>query len=636
MEQSCSYQNFKDSGFGVLNKPKYLSKEVNQQLSYSSNILLKSTSFFKSAKKKSIKKKLKNLILNIPSKENKIEKKITSYSYSSIPGIKDREKLGSFYISYQEDDDNFDYYNNNFSKENDIEKSKKEKNLEKKKLFSKYRIFSQDSFENSFSNRNASKDKEISTTIKEIYFNNIHKANKIITRNKQLVSRMNDITNYFLIQKYNKNINLKEKKDFFLKKMPKINVRKMNLNEDFDYNYLEKERSKSNPINGIRKISIKAFKKLSFNGMLAVNNLDYKKIPKRITHQVNCIISYITPANKPYSRTDFTVNKYKNKIYLFGGLSSGYLNDIWEYDLILNKWNKITKIDKNNLPVPRYGHSSIILGKYIVIFGGSTPKLYHKEPEKIVLFDLNNKIFIYPNIKINKDFSIRRNHICVATTSQMLIYGGMDVKNGKILNTAYIFSMKSMNFYKLKYTGITLPYLMNHSGVMVNKYSLYTNKPYSFYKIPENDLPNNRGINVIIEGVYIFGGQNEKGDLCNKIYIITIGEKPCKVIKPNIDGIPPKPRMSCKMEFILNYDFIIIHGGTGINNFVYNDIIILNTQSLNWITPIFDDDLNKELTKRTEHCLFFDLNKIYILGGRDANNYLKMDFECVSFEITNF
>ena len=209
-------------------------------------------------------------------------------------------------------------------------------------------------------------------------------------------------------------------------------------------------------------------------------------------------------------------------------------------------------------------------------------------------------------------------------------------KNGKILNTAYIFSMKSMNFYKLKYTGITLPYLMNHSGVMVNKYSLYTNKPYSFYKIPENDLPNNRGINVIIEGVYIFGGQNEKGDLCNIIYIITIGEKPCKVIKPNIDGIPPKPRMSCKMEFIVNYDFIIIHGGTGINNFVYNDIIILNTQSLNWITPIFDDDLNKELTKRTEHCLFFDINKIYILGGRDAENYLKMDFECVSFEITNF
>ena len=177
---------------------------------------------------------------------------------------------------------------------------------------------------------------------------------------------------------------------------------------------------------------------------------------------------------------------------------------------------------------------------------------------------------------------------------------------------------------------------MNHSGVMVNKYKLYTNKPFSFYTIPEEDLPNHRELNVLIEGVYIFGGQNEKGDLNNNIIIITIGKKPCQVIKPKIDGIPPKPRMCCKMEFISNYDFVIIHGGIGINNVIYNDIMILNTQNFNWITPIFDNELNKELITRTEHSLFFYLDKIYILGGRDQDNFLKMDFECVSLEITSF
>ena len=52
----------------------------------------------------------------------------------------------------------------------------------------------------------------------------------------------------------------------------------------------------------------------------------------------------------------------------------------------------------------------------------------------------------------------------------------------------------------------------------------------------------------------------------NDIYIISIGKKPCHVISPIIAGLPPEPRMNCKMEFILDYDFIIIHGGIGKND----------------------------------------------------------------------
>ena len=97
--------------------------------------------------------------------------------------------------------------------------------------------------------------------------------------------------------------------------------------------------------------------------------------------------------------------------------------------------------------------------------------------------------------------------------------------------------------------------------------------------------------------------------------------------------------MSCAMEFILSYDFIVIHGGTGIDSKVLNDIMILNTESLNWIKPTFDysgDKSPKNLIYRTEHKMFFYRGKIFILGGRDQENYLRMDFECIQFEITNF
>jgi hypothetical protein len=62
-------------------------------------------------------------------------------------------------------------------------------------------------------------------------------------------------------------------------------------------------------------------------------------------------------------------------------------------------------------------------------------------------------------------------------------------------------------------------------------------------------------------------------------------------------------------------------------------------ECLNWIKPIFDNDNPKSpkyLIHRTEHEMFYNNGKIYLFGGRDENNYLKMDFECIEFEITNF
>ena len=217
----------------------------------------------------------------------------------------------------------------------------------------------------------------------------------------------------------------------------------------------------------------------------------------------------------------------------------------------------------------------------------------------------------------------------------MLIQGGITIKNNEIQNTGFIIDITKNQYYKLETTGKKLPYLINHSAVMVNNFQKYSNKPFSFYKIPI-DLASNRINKIQIEGIYIFGGLNKEKKLKNDIYIISIGKKPCNVLTPIIDGIPPEERMNCKMEFILDYDFIIIHGGIGKNDFIYWDIMILNTECLNWIKPIFDKENFRELESRTEHGLFFYQGKIFILGGRNEDRLLNMDFEIVQFEVTGF
>jgi hypothetical protein len=283
-----------------LKEPKYISKNVKEQLSTSSNMYLNS-SIIKSnqnTKRRIINKtNIKHLLLNINSNSKKNSPiKIISNSYSLKPGKYDREKLG---IYYKSNEDEFYYKKRKNNKSSiSLRKQYSKNKLEKKKLFSKYHILNNETFENSLPKIN---DSEISTTIIKTYFNSISKANKTIERNKQLVLRMNDITNYFLLEKYNNNINKLQKTEYLIKKMPKINIKNIKSDKDIlDINIIEKEKSKSISKNKTNNISIGIFKKLSFNGMLAVNENEIQKIKKKnIIHEVNIIISDIKIKYKP-------------------------------------------------------------------------------------------------------------------------------------------------------------------------------------------------------------------------------------------------------------------------------------------------------------------------------------------------
>jgi hypothetical protein len=350
-------------------------------------------------------------------------------------------------------------------------------------------------------------------------------------------------------------------------------------------------------------------------------------------HQVNALISLIKLAYRPNALSQFSINIYNNKLYLFGGLSVGFNNHLWKYDISLRKWNKI-KFNNYEEPVPRYAHTSILINNNIIIFGGETPKNYFKFPEELIIFNIDKNKFSFPKIK-NTHIQQRKGHICVSTTETMLIHGGMNIETLKIENSSYIFYFNKMKWSPLDYIGEKLPKIMYHNAVIVNNYFNLVDDSYSFYK-PPNNIPSSRINKIKFEGIYLFGGINEERIINNEIMIISICKKPCEVFKPRIDGMPPAPRYNSKMIFISDYNFIVISGGTGINQYVFNDLMILDMECLNWIKPIFDNDNPKYLIHRTEHEMFYNNGKIYLFGGRNENNYVNMDFECVEFEITNF
>ena len=97
-------------------------------------------------------------------------------------------------------------------------------------------------------------------------------------------------------------------------------------------------------------------------------------------------------------------------------------------------------------------------------------------------------------------------------------------------------------------------------------------------------------------------------------FVISICKKPCEVHKVKTFGIPPKERFNFKMVFINDYNFIVISGGSGYKQFVFNDLMILDLESLNWIKPIFENDnyySPQYLIPRTKHEIFLNNGKIY-------------------------
>ena len=517
------------------------------------------------------------------------------------------------------------------------------------------------------------------------YFKNFNKATKTIDINKQLVKRVNEMTNFFLLQKYSQKIENNQMKKYYEKKMPKIHIRvqtKKNkfLKKSLDFEQIENNEEKENEnekkittkklrkkkneifgekkVNSLGAIKLSYFRKFAYNGLIEPEliedfpeiteqkeekDLDDKKkkelekirkMNKFERHYLSLKIVKKINGFKPNSRVDFSITKFGNKIYLFGGVSSKIYNELWTYNIDTNKWDKII-YDEKEEPIPRKGHTSVLIKNTIFIFGGESPK--DATYEDLVTYNIILNKFYYPKISKKRKINQRKGHIMIGTNQTFLIQGGIDIRTSTLENSAYIYNIIDNYWERLDYRGKPLPYRAYHCCTMVSSYMNHTLSAYTFYSLPD-DISDEVKSKIRYEGIYIFGGINEKKMYCNDLFILKTGNRPCINIKPKISGKPPEPRIHAKMLFIENYFFVIIHGGIKINQTFCDNIVVLNLENYNWIKPIIDDEggTEKRLIGRTKHEIFFNNDKLYILGGLGDDNMLPLNFEIVQFEVTGF
>ncbi|KAJ6253842.1 faciogenital dysplasia protein [Anaeramoeba flamelloides] len=136
--------------------------------------------------------------------------------------------------------------------------------------------------------------------------------------------------------------------------------------------------------------------------------------------------TYGTP---PTKRSGHSASVIKNQLWIFGGKSGEreFLNDLYCLDTTTFTWYRV--IFEGFKPLPRALHSSICLGKQLLVFGGISQASTYDD---LWVFDLENFYWYEGNIQ-GKQPMAKYSHSCIIINNMIWFVGGNSFNNERDL-----------------------------------------------------------------------------------------------------------------------------------------------------------------------------------------------------------
>lgn len=147
----------------------------------------------------------------------------------------------------------------------------------------------------------------------------------------------------------------------------------------------------------------------------------------------------------PSQRKDFSVVKYNNAAYLYGGYSQieKTRNDLFKFDFESQKWEEVEGEGKKR-PLKRACHSACVYHDSMYIFGGGHDIHLHND-----LFRFDFKTSEWHIMKPKGDIpTARESHLCGIIQNQLVSFGSYGVVN----KTAYIYQFDIDTWEKVECT----------------------------------------------------------------------------------------------------------------------------------------------------------------------------------------
>ncbi|XP_060732269.1 uncharacterized protein si:dkey-3d4.3 isoform X2 [Tachysurus vachellii] len=129
----------------------------------------------------------------------------------------------------------------------------------------------------------------------------------------------------------------------------------------------------------------------------------------------------------PCDRYKHAICAYNGNVYLLGGRWKHSLKDFWKYNVVCNKWIKLD-CDSDNAPDELEEHSMVSHQGVLYIFGGLRDSAYSDTKTPLWLFDTAKEhwFFIEEQSPLAQNVAPanRKGHSAVVLGSSMFIYGG--------------------------------------------------------------------------------------------------------------------------------------------------------------------------------------------------------------------
>lgn len=173
----------------------------------------------------------------------------------------------------------------------------------------------------------------------------------------------------------------------------------------------------------------------------------------------------------PSPRGGHTATLVDDRLFIFGGHKYGgakegfiYHNDLHVLHLKKNQWLDLPR-HKGTAPKPRYGHSAVLVGKKIVVFGGKGEKgkyfadLHALETDSLAWYQ-------GPQSQPNAP-SPRFGHSCNLDGASVYIFGGVHEKDLK--NDLHCIHLEDMSWSQPSTSGTPPCPRFGHAAIIVGR-----------------------------------------------------------------------------------------------------------------------------------------------------------------------
>ena len=362
------------------------------------------------------------------------------------------------------------------------------------------------------------------------------------------------------------------------------------LKDKYDFASYQRKKAEKAAINK----EILSYQEIT-NAVANNEEMNNEKDPNKLDNNIN--IQEDSKNNKPLklieNKSSSNKNKINNNYHIKNPKNKFFLNKKMNF---LNKNNKNHILNNNKLNLKKEGENL------------NSNEIGKNENENI-------------EENINQFPCLRRNHISLLIGTNIFIYGGIN-QSKTCLNDCWVYDLIKSKWSILEFKGRYPPPLSCHCACLALETSQLLGDTLSVYHKP---LSSRKTLPLLkSDGVFFFGGYNDNKIPTNLFFRMIIGIKPVIFEIPEIGGIPPTPRIEASMNFYSGNNMIIIHGGRNdMKNELYNDIVLLDMEAMNWIHPQF---LSEPPLQRSEHKSVVISSKLFIFGGTNGENLINFDF----------